>query len=74
MMNSELHLQEIAHVALAHQLKHIHKIVYIKTFKIAPTCFDPKIIFRDWLVRHTRSGVPFTQYDMLPQHQINIRN
>jgi len=26
---------------------HIHKIVYIKTFKITPTCFDPKIIFRD---------------------------
>jgi len=24
---------------------HIHKIVYIKTFKITPTCFDPKIIF-----------------------------
>ena len=22
---------------------HIHKIVYIKTFKIAPTCFDPKL-------------------------------
>jgi len=26
---------------------HIHKIVHIKTFKIAPTCFDPKIIFRE---------------------------
>ena len=26
---------------------HIHKIVYIKTFKIAPTCFDPKIIFSE---------------------------
>jgi len=26
---------------------HIHKIFYIKTFKIAPTCFDPKIIFRE---------------------------
>jgi len=26
---------------------HIHKIVCFKTFKIAPTCFDPKIIFRD---------------------------
>jgi len=26
---------------------HIHKIVYIKTFKIAPTYFDPKIIFRE---------------------------
>jgi len=23
---------------------HTHKIVYIKTFKIAPTCFDPEII------------------------------
>jgi len=26
---------------------HIHKMFYIKTFKIAPTCFDPKIIFRE---------------------------
>jgi len=26
---------------------HIHKIVYIKTFKIAPTCFDPKLIVRE---------------------------
>jgi len=26
---------------------HIHKIVYIKTFKIAPTCFDPEIIVRE---------------------------
>jgi len=24
---------------------HIHKIVYIKTFKIAPTRFDPKIMW-----------------------------
>jgi len=26
---------------------HIYKIVYIKTFEIAPTCFDSKIIFRE---------------------------
>jgi len=26
---------------------HIRKIVYIKTFKIAPTYSDPKIIFRE---------------------------
>jgi len=26
---------------------HIHKIFYIKSFKIAPPCFDPKIIFRE---------------------------
>jgi len=26
---------------------HIHKIFYIKTFEITPTCFDPKIIFRE---------------------------
>jgi len=26
---------------------HIHKIVYIKTFKIVPRCFDPKIKFRE---------------------------
>jgi len=25
----------------------IHKIVYIKTFKVAPTRFDSKIIFRE---------------------------
>ena len=31
---------------LTHTLMHIHKIVYIKTFKIVPKCFDPKIIFR----------------------------
>jgi len=35
------------YIQSAHQLMHIHKIVYIKTFKIAPTCFDPKIIFRE---------------------------
>ena len=29
---------------------------------------------RTHIVRRTLSGVPFTQYDMLPQHQINIRN
>jgi len=34
-------------IKLAHQLMHIHKIVYIKTFKISPTYFDPKIIFRE---------------------------
>jgi len=37
-------------IYLAHQLTHIHNIFsffYIKTFKIAPTCFDPKIIFRE---------------------------
>jgi len=28
---------------------HIYKIFYIKTFKIAPTCFDPKIIFREMI-------------------------
>jgi len=26
---------------------HIYNVFYIKTFKIAPTCFDPKIIFRE---------------------------
>jgi len=26
---------------------HTYKIFYIKTFKIAPTYFDPKIIFRE---------------------------
>ena len=29
------------------ELMHIHNISYVKTFKIAPTCFDPKIIFRE---------------------------
>jgi hypothetical protein len=31
----------------AHQRMHIHTIFYIKTFKIAPACFDPTIIFRE---------------------------
>jgi len=26
---------------------HVHKIFHIKTFKIAPTYFDHKIIFRE---------------------------
>jgi len=117
---------------------HIHYFFYIKTFKIAPTCFDPKIIFRElhrsllkshfqkhslinlliltrccgsmsycvsrtvlrmclpmcvvcyaaWDSRnithdtHTRytsifrlilSSVRLTQYNMLPQHRVNIR-
>jgi len=26
---------------------HTHKIVYIKTFKIAPTCFDHAIFIRE---------------------------
>jgi len=34
-------------IKTAHKLMHVHKIVYIKTFKIAPTCFYPKIIFRE---------------------------
>ena len=32
---------------LVHQPMHTHKIVYIKTFKIAPTCFDHAIIIRE---------------------------
>ena len=34
-------------IQLAHQLMHTHKNFYIKTFKIAPTCFDSKIILRE---------------------------
>jgi len=30
---------------------HIYKFFYIKTFKIAPTCFDPQIIFRELHLR-----------------------
>jgi hypothetical protein len=30
-------------ILLAQQLMHIHKIFYIKTFKITPKYFDPKI-------------------------------
>ena len=26
---------------------HMHNFFYIKTFKIAPICFDPKTIFRE---------------------------
>ena len=32
---------------LVHQPMHTHKTVYIKTFKIAPTCFDHAIIIRE---------------------------
>jgi len=42
-----LHLAFRRDTHLAHQPMHIHKIVYIETFKISPTCFDPKIIFRE---------------------------
>ena len=37
----------IRYIQLAHQLMHIYNFFYIKTFKIAPTRFDPKIIFRE---------------------------
>ena len=32
---------------LAHQLMNTHKIVHIKTFKIAPKCFNYAIIIRE---------------------------
>ena len=62
---------------------HTHKIVYIKTFKIAPTCFDHAIIIRELrcsslkshtthVVRRNLSDARPTQYEMLPQHQIII--
>ena len=50
---------------------HIYNVFYIKTFKIAPTCFDPKSQVAQYtthMARRTLSGVRLTQYDMLPQH------
>ena len=35
------------HRKIRRKLIHIHKIFYIKTFKITPTRFDPKIVFRE---------------------------
>ena len=37
-----------------------HKFFYIKTFKIAPTFFDPKIIFRE------------LHYSLLPEDDLRI--
>jgi len=52
---------QLMHI-LAHQLMHVRKKFYIKTFKIAPTCFDPKIIFKElhcslikWVFLKTRT-------------------
>ena len=42
-----LHCASLRDIKSAHQLMHIHKIVYIRTFKIAPTRFDPEIIIRE---------------------------
>ena len=36
----------IAFTLIINQQMHLHKI-HIKIFKIAPTCFDPKIILRE---------------------------
>jgi len=60
MMNVPTNAQLINNIQLAHQITHIHRIVYIKTFKIGPnvsilsvyiktfkinpTCFDPKCL------------------------------
>jgi len=44
---------------------HIDKIVYIKTFKIAPTRFDPKIIFRELHCSLLKSHFKNTQWVFL---------
>jgi len=51
---------------------------HIKTFKIAPTYFDPKNAPDYGCATHTHSQAhsqqrTLTQHDMLPQHPINIR-
>ena len=50
---------------------------HIKTLKIAPKCFDPKIVC--YLVTHDAHHSQMhsyqhtlTQHDMLPQHPVNI--
>jgi len=55
---------------------------HVKTLKIAPTCFDPKIILRELrcsllksFEKHSQNysvTLTFTQHDMLPQHPVNI--
>jgi len=55
---------------------------HIKTLKIAPTCFDPKLILRKlrfYYVTHdahhsqTHSQQrTLTQHDVLPQHPVNM--
>jgi len=60
---------------------------HIKTLKIAPTCFDPKIILRElrcsWSLKYVTHDAhhsqahslqrTITQHDMLPQHPVNIK-
>jgi len=41
---------------------HIYKIFYIKTFKIAPKYFDPKIIFRELHFSLLKSHFKNTQW------------
>ena len=47
LLSLSLHRAFRRNIYLAHELMHTHKIVHIKTFEIAPTYFDPKIIFRE---------------------------
>jgi len=46
-VSSPLHRAFRRIIQSAHQLMHIRKMFNIKTLKIAPTCFDPKIIFKE---------------------------
>jgi len=51
---------------------HIYKIFYIKTFKIVPTCFDPKIIFRELHCSLLKSDTFVLQFDIQKYSRQNI--
>ena len=53
---------------LAHQPMHTHKIVYIKTFKIASTCFDHAVIIREL---HSYRRTTYTIVPILKVFNIN---
>ena len=44
---------------------HIYKCFHIKTLKIAPTCFDPKIIFRELCCSLLKSRVTLARNKIL---------
>jgi len=46
-ISSSLHRAFLRVISLAHQLMHLHKSFYVKSLKISPTYFNPKIIFRE---------------------------
>jgi len=52
---------------------HIHKIVYIKTFKIAPTCFHPKIISKELYCSSVKSHFFKNTHRLIPYINLVLR-